>query len=66
MSATILSGYIKDDEFARLLKAKTGYGTRQTLYRWRRLGVGPKWKKVGRAILYKLEDEFETKTASAR
>ena len=37
----LLPGYVCDTEYAKLLKKKTGYGTRQTLYRWRRLGIGP-------------------------
>ena len=55
----LLPGYVRDTEYAKLLKKKTGYGTRQTLYRWRRLGIGPKWIRVGRTILYPVDQEFE-------
>lgn len=55
----LLPGYVRDTEFAALLKRKTGYGTPQTLYRWRRQGIGPKWIKVGRAVLYQVDQEFE-------
>jgi hypothetical protein len=62
----ILPGYATEDKFAELLREKTGKGSKQTLGRWRRLGIGPKWIKAGRTVLYKVDQEFDMKTASTR
>jgi hypothetical protein len=55
----LLPGYIRDTEFAELLKEKTGYGSTQTLYNWRRRGIGPKWVRIGRAVMYPVDQEFD-------
>jgi hypothetical protein len=64
MSRPFLAGYVTDVEYAGLLRQKTGYGTRKTLWRWRRLGVGPKWVKIGRAVLYQVDQDFEPASAA--
>jgi hypothetical protein len=53
---TVLNGWDLEEEFAKRWKKKTGFGSRVTLARWRRLGVVPKqleWMRAGRAVLWR-------------
>jgi hypothetical protein len=45
-----------EEKFAERWKAKTGFGCRVTLARWRRLDMVPKqleWMKAGRAVFWR-------------
>jgi excisionase family DNA binding protein len=43
--------FLTDEETAELLR-----NTTSTLRRWRRKGLGPRWHRVGRKVLYRPSD----------
>jgi hypothetical protein len=47
-----LDDYYTEDELAKLLKKKTGKGTKRTLRKWRQQRVGPPWAYLGRIVIY--------------
>lgn len=55
---TALDQHHTEEELVRLLKKKTGIGTRRTLRMWREQRRGPPWIKFGKIILYPI-DGFE-------
>jgi hypothetical protein len=55
---TALDNHLTDEELAKELKKKTGFGCERTLRKWRDQRVGPPWIKFGRSILYPI-DGFE-------
>jgi hypothetical protein len=64
---SLLNGWSLEEEFAQRLKKKTGFGSRVTLARWRRLNTVPKefeWKHAGRAVMWREKPEPSEKTAS--
>jgi hypothetical protein len=64
----ILNDWDLEEDFAERWKEKTGFGSRVTLARWRRLGIVPKqleWMRAGRAVLWREKPKQpETETAS--
>jgi hypothetical protein len=55
---TVLDNHLTDEELAKELKKKTGFGCERTLRKWRDQRVGPPWIKFGMSILYPI-DGFE-------
>jgi hypothetical protein len=57
---SILADWHPEEKFAALLQKKTGFGSRVTLNRWRRLNTVPQgleWKSVGRAKMWREKPE---------
>lgn len=53
---TILAEYMTEEELASDLQARTGRGSKRTLRRWRALGLGPAWGRVGATVIYPIDD----------
>ena len=55
---SLFSGYINSKEFCRLIGQIRGGRAivRRTLERWHSLRIGPPRVRVGRTVLYKVED----------
>jgi hypothetical protein len=47
-----LDDYYTEDELARLLKKKTGKGSKRMLRKWRQLRTGPPWGYLGKFPIY--------------
>jgi hypothetical protein len=60
MANKILTEWMPEKEFASAIRARTGYGSRVTLQRWRQLGIVPpvyEWLKIGRAVMWRERKE---------